>query len=148
MTEGEFREWLPRSTESYAEAKVKSGNWDAAGAIERAGKETAELLPLGLATPDHELLVVEAKGKPVGVIWYAIKKSPRGLYAYLYNIEMDEPQRGQGYGTAAVAALEEKLKQRGIKSLLLHVFGYNQDALRLYRRLGFEVTNINMAKSL
>ena len=148
MTDEEYLEWLPRSTESFADAKVKSGNWGAGNALELARKQTAEILPLGLETPHNEILVVEAKGKRVGVIWIAIKESPRGPYAYLYDIEMDEPQRGKGYGSQALKALEEKLKKRGIKSLLLHVFGYNQDALRLYQRLGFEITNVNMAKTL
>lgn len=148
MIDEEYLEWLPRSTESFAEAKVKSGNWGPGNALELARKQTAEILPLGLKTPHNEILVVEAKGKRVGVIWFAIKDSPRGPYAYLYDIEMDETQRGKGYGSQALEALEEKLKKRGIKSLLLHVFGYNQDALRLYQRLGFEITNVNMAKSL
>lgn len=147
MTDEEYLEWLPRSTESFAEAKVKSGNWASSNAMELARQQTAEILPLGLKTPHHEILVVEAKGKRVGVIWFQVKESPRGPYAYLYDIEMDETQRGKGYGSEALRALEEKLKKRGIKSLLLHVFGYNQDALRLYQRLGFEITNVNMAKT-
>ena len=148
MTDAEYQEWLPRQTQSHADAKVKAGNWDAEKALELARAQTAEVLPLGLKTPHHEIFVVESKGKAVGVVWFAIKESPRGPYAYLYDIEVDEAYRGKGFGSQAMSALEEKLKKRGIKSLLLHVFGYNQDALRLYQRLGFEITNINMAKRL
>jgi ribosomal protein S18 acetylase RimI-like enzyme len=148
MTEAEYLDWLPKQTASYAAAKVKSGNWSEDRALELARQQTAELLPLGLKTPQHEICVVEADGRRVGVVWIAIKDSPRGPYAYLYDIEMDETQRGKGHGSKAIAAVEEKLRQRGIKSLLLHVFGYNQEALRLYQRLGFEITNVNMAKNL
>lgn len=148
MTEKEFLVWLPKQTENFAAAKVKSGNWGPENALELARNQTAEVLPLGLKTPHHEILVVEAEGRSVGVLWYAIREAARGPYAYIYDIEIDSASQGRGFGSAAIGALEAKLKQQGVQSLLLHVFGYNTAARRLYERLGFEATNVNMAKRL
>jgi RimJ/RimL family protein N-acetyltransferase len=56
--------------------------------------------------------------------------------------------RGQGLGTAALAALEEWARARGITTIGLHVFGDNEGAWRLYRRLGYIETSVQMEKRL
>ena len=38
--------------------------------------------------------------------------------------------------------------RQGLETLALHVFGHNPGARALYEKLGYEITNINMAKHL
>jgi ribosomal protein S18 acetylase RimI-like enzyme len=45
-------------------------------------------------------------------------------------------------------ALEGEAKRLGFKKLGLHVFGHNMIARGLYEKLGYAITNLNMAKSL
>jgi ribosomal protein S18 acetylase RimI-like enzyme len=52
--------------------------------------------------------------------------------------------RGQGYGRAAMEALEAVARSAGFASLLLHVFGHNTRAQRLYESCGYRATNVNM----
>jgi len=61
---------------------------------------------------------------------------------------VEEMFRGRGYGRSIMLLLEEKAREMGLKSLGLHVFGSNQVARRLYEAVGYEVTNVNMKKTL
>lgn len=44
--------------------------------------------------------------------------------------------------------LEDQVRQVGLRRIGLHVFGHNAAAQALYRKVGYEVTNINMAKNV
>ncbi|MGA9286888.1 MAG: GNAT family N-acetyltransferase, partial [Anaerobacillus sp.] len=68
--------------------------------------------------------------------------------AFIYEITIQEELQGKGFGTKAIEELEKVLQDKGIDELALHVFGHNKKAIRLYERLGFETTNVNMKKSL
>jgi len=48
----------------------------------------------------------------------------------------------------ALQALEVEASLLGLAGAALQVFGYNEGAIALYRKLGFEPTNINMYKAL
>ncbi|KAB2854509.1 MAG: GNAT family N-acetyltransferase, partial [Anaerolineae bacterium] len=50
--------------------------------------------------------------------------------------------------TQAMLALEDEVKKVGLDSIGLHVFGHNQSAYALYQKIGYETTNIVMAKKL
>lgn len=150
MTDSEYAQWLPEQTREYAASKVKSGNWPKEKALELATQQMQELLPKGPATPGHRIWVIEDERTKTsaGVLWVNVKESNRGREAFIYNIEVPESMRGGGYGTAALAELEKVMKREGVTALLLHVFGYNTGARRLYERCGYEITNVNMAKKL
>ena len=49
---------------------------------------------------------------------------------------------------AAMIAIEDEVRQLGIDRIGLHVFGHNRGAWALYDQLGYEVTNVNMAKTI
>ena len=59
-----------------------------------------------------------------------------------------EAQRGKGYGKQLMLLIEEKARELGLKSLGLHVFAYNDVALKLYETVGYEVSSLNMRKNL
>lgn len=150
MNQAEFDAWLPIQTRDYAKDKTRAGNWSSSEALQLAQNQMSELLSQGVNTPGHRLWVVEdtKTRTAVGSLWVNIKDHKGGPQAFIYNIEMDESKRGSGFGTATIEALEDLLRKEGVKTLLLHVFGYNTAARRLYERVGFEITNINMAKKL
>ena len=47
--------------------------------------------------------------------------------------------RGQGIGRTLLACARVKAIEQGLSLLSLHVFEQNEGAVRLYRRLGFEI---------
>jgi ribosomal protein S18 acetylase RimI-like enzyme len=101
-----------------------------------------------MGTPGHEFFTVveDASGRVVGYLWCEVNREKRR--AFLFFVVVEETQRERGVGEAALRQLEGQLKAAGIKSLGLHVFSHNTGALRLYERLGFQVTSVNMQKSL
>ena len=67
---------------------------------------------------------------------------------FIYDIVLDEAQRGKGYGKQTMLALEVFAKELRLKTIGLHVFANNRAAMKLYRGLGYEVTSQNMTKKL
>jgi ribosomal protein S18 acetylase RimI-like enzyme len=71
-----------------------------------------------------------------------------GREAWLTEIWIDEPARGRGAGTAALAQIEEQLRARGVRALHLQARADNP-AMRLYERAGFErVPRVVMTRRL
>jgi ribosomal protein S18 acetylase RimI-like enzyme len=150
MSDAEFSKYREQLIREFAVDKVRSGNWRAEGSLERAEQETDQLLPQGLKTKDHHLFSIhdDALEKNVGILWFAVVDWGGKRQTFIYDIMVDEDQRGKGYGSQALIALEAKVKALGLDQIGLHVFGHNRRALKLYEKLGYEITNINMAKKL
>jgi ribosomal protein S18 acetylase RimI-like enzyme len=148
MTEREYADWYPRAVSEYAEGHIKAGSMPADRAHEMAAKQFAELLPAGLATSAHHLLVAEAQGEPVGVLWLNIPTEGTGVNAFVYDVEVRPEQRGKGYGRAMMVGAERYSLGHGAATIKLHVFGDNTVARSLYESLGYVTTNVNMAKPL
>lgn len=150
MTEAEFGGYLEHAIADYAEEKVKAGNWLPEGALEKSAQEFHKLLPEGVASAGQHLFsVVDGEtGERVGMIWFVASGSGQQPFAFIYDFRIDEAYQGRGYGKAALLALENEVRARGLGAISLHVFGHNQVARALYDKLGYEVTNLNMTKRL
>ena len=145
-----FSAYQQASIIGYAEDKVAVGSWPSAGALERSHEEFASLLPQGLATPDNhifEILAAEA-GPVVGAIWLAIEHHQGVASGYIYNVEIHPEHRRLGHAVRAFQALEPLAAALGAGAIGLHVFGQNFAAQALYRKLGYQVTGINMRKTI
>ena len=44
--------------------------------------------------------------------------------------------------------LEDKVRELGLDSISLHVFGHNHAAIALYQAAGYETTDLHMVKKL
>jgi ribosomal protein S18 acetylase RimI-like enzyme len=64
----------------------------------------------------------------------------------VYDLDIDEPYRGRGYGRAAMLFAEEEARRRGLTRISLHVGARNDVARNLYRSLGFEEHEVAMSK--
>lgn len=82
------------------------------------------------------------------MIWFS-QKSPTNLEeGFIYDFIIYEQYQGRGYGKAAMKKAEIVAKGMGINKIGLHVFGHNKIARGLYEKMGYEITNITMAKSI
>jgi ribosomal protein S18 acetylase RimI-like enzyme len=148
MTQESFERFLERTIPEYAQEKVEAGNWQAEGALQRSRDEFHRLLPDGLTTQKNYLysLHLERDGlrHEVGVLWLADMDGT----GFIFELFVAEAFRHQGVASTAMRLLEGEARRLGLNRLALHVFGHNLIAKRLYEKLGFEITNINMAKSL
>lgn len=150
MKETEYQAFLDLAIREYAEDRVRAGNWQAQGALERSAQDFQKFLPAGVATKDNYLydIVDEALGTTVGVIWLARIMQGAHPIVFIYDFRIEEPFRRKGYGEQAMRAAEEHTKALGSDTIALHVFGHNHAARALYEKTGYEITNINMAKKL
>ena len=148
MTESEYRAFATATIRDYAADKAASGEWpaDAAPALSRQAYD--ELVPHGLATPAHFFftLLDRATASAVGTLWIATRPRAGRRIAYVYGVNVDPAHRRKGYATDAFRALEDWVRAAGLAGIALHVFGHNHGAQALYRRLGFEATDITMYK--
>lgn len=148
FTESEFKTYLEKAVPAYAADNVRAGYWSEQEALERSRKSFDGLLPQGIKTENNYLFRIELKesGEKVGMLW--MKHEAPHPHGFIFDIELDEKQRGKGYGKQAMLALEEFGKGLGLETIGLHVFAYNTAAMKLYRGLGYEVTSQNMTKRL
>jgi ribosomal protein S18 acetylase RimI-like enzyme len=149
MTEQDFQDFYERSIRDYADEKTKAGNYQPEEALGRSRREYEELLPDGLASKDQYLysIVEDVSGQKVGILWVAVNHRGQPA-AFIFDIEIYEAFRRRGYAEQAFLRLEEKMKALGMTKIGLHVFGHNHAAQALYNKLGYEITNIHMAKIL
>ena len=150
MTEAEYAAWRMTVAPAFASEQVAAGRWPADGAAERALREHDEVLWDGVATPGMVLLTgVRGDGTAVGWLWVGLHH-PRGLRdcAFLYDIEVAEQFRGQGYGRDLLAAGEAAARAHGAHSMELNVFGGNARAIHLYEQTGYRVVSQQMMKAL
>jgi ribosomal protein S18 acetylase RimI-like enzyme len=148
MTEDEFQTFLEKEIPEYAAENVRAGYWSEEEALERSREAHTKLLPEGLKTAHHYLfrIQIEETGEKIGILWMK-HEAPRP-HGFIFDISLDEAQRGRGYGKQAMLALEQVAKGLGIETIGLHVFAHNSPALLLYMGLGYEVTSQNMVKRL
>jgi len=149
MTQTEFESYLEPAIADYAEGHVADGQWAPAEALEKARKEFQDLLPQGIQTPDQYLftLVNDAQQK-VGMLWFALRGGPGHGSAWVYDVRIDNAFQRHGYGSAAFGEMEKKVRALGGNKIALHVFGGNHAAREMYEKLGYETTNVLMAKTL
>ncbi len=149
MTEAELQSFLEPAIVEYAQDHVAAGRWTEEEAVEQSRKEFYDLLPDGVATPNHYLftLMNEAQQK-VGVLWFAKRENQGHLAAFVYDVRIDEAFRRQGYASEAFREMENKVRALGWNKISLHVFGNNHAAQEMYKKLGYETTNVSMAKTL
>jgi RimJ/RimL family protein N-acetyltransferase len=109
---------------------------------------------LEAAAPEDAHLVAEVDGRVVGQLsLYAEAPTGAGSIrvprrAAEIGIAVLDAWRGRGVGTALLQAAEAWARARNLDRLLLSVDTANEDAARLYERLGFEPEAISMRKIL
>jgi ribosomal protein S18 acetylase RimI-like enzyme len=143
-----FSEYVESLISDYAKDNVEAGYWEPKVALELSRKATESLLSQGLDTPNHYIYSVQDEGKRVGVVWMKANIDQANKHAFIYDIAIDEGQRGKGYGRRAMQLIEEKARELGLTQIALHVFAKNNVARNLYESLGYETKSLNMIKTL
>ncbi len=104
--------------------------------------------------PRDEALVAVAGGRPIGMIelWLRRPKGPPGARKPMtvvdFGIAVSPDWRGRGVGTALLVAAEDWGRARGAERMSMDLDAFNEGALRLYERLGYQVHALNMDKPI
>ncbi len=148
MTAQEFGEWQGAALEEYAR-DVASARGIPLEDARRIARESHRLfLPEGTATTGVHLVVGEdSDGARVGILWLGPNPDGAGP-AWIYDIEVLETRRGEGWGRALMIEAERLAREDGHTEIGLNVFGSNAVARRLYESLGYAAASIQMRKPL
>ncbi|WP_181799125.1 GNAT family N-acetyltransferase [Kitasatospora acidiphila] len=150
MTEDEFSPWAEPQIARYAQAKTRAGAWNPEEALANSHENFDRMLPKGLATPGHHVWVArdEKTSERVGTLWIEMRSSAAHSEAYVCFVEVDEAQRGKGYGRAIMDAGATAARRLGVASMALNVFEDNTTAYNLYSSLGYRTANRTMRLEL
>ncbi|MCW2800737.1 MAG: family N-acetyltransferase [Aeromicrobium sp.] len=148
MSAERFVSWNTALIASFAEEKVRAGNWPAEGALERSAEQCAKELPDGLDSVGHNIFIGAVDGQEIGFLWLHTDPALAVPETFIFDIEVAAEHRGKGYGRGLLEAGERWCVEHGVTALKLHVFGFNTTAIKLYETSGFEITNLNMTKRL
>jgi len=90
----------------------------------------------------NQIYLIYINGELVGEISYQI--DPEQLYlkelsSAWIGINIGEASaRGKGIGTQAMEYLEDQIKARGLSRIELGVFEFNTNAIKLYKKMGYQ----------
>jgi RimJ/RimL family protein N-acetyltransferase len=89
--------------------------------------------------PHAAVFVAErSDGALVGRLSVARDQHPASSHVADLGLMVAHDARGQGIGTALLQAAVDWARDAGIRKLELHVFPWNEPAMRLYEKFGFE----------
>ena len=149
MLADEFDAYLEWAIDDYAAELERNGKAVGDAALEASRSSFASLLAEGVETPGHALLTAEdpSDGERVGVLWFGPSTDDPTM-AWIYDITVDEDERGKGWGRAIMHAFEAEARARGFARAGLNVYGDNHVARRLYESLGYVETARQLHKEL
>ena len=121
-------------------------------ATNRTAKHYAEFLRSQLDDPDVLVLVAERERGVIGYTFAAMEgydyKSLRGPAGLLHDILVDPSHRGRGVGQRLLEETLSMLRARGARQIVLSTAERNTAAQRLFARMGFRPTMIEMTREL
>jgi GNAT superfamily N-acetyltransferase len=122
MTEKEFSVYKILSLENYARAIAKNYKRPIDEVRIEAKKQTRQLLKDGVSTRGHHLFnVIETKrGITIGHVWLNVEKDKSR--AFLYDIQVNKPYRGKGYGRETLRLNPKGTEKNGYIAIGLACF--------------------------
>jgi ribosomal protein S18 acetylase RimI-like enzyme len=121
-------------------------------ATNRTAADYASFLNTKLEDPEAAILVAEAHANVIGYAYAAVQgydyMSLRGPAGVLHDLIVDPEHRGRGVGGLLLDAAQAYLKARGAPRVVLSTAEGNQAAQRLFARMGFRRTMVEMTREL
>ena len=144
LRDDEYDAWDAAHRAEYERGLVEHVGMPRAQAQAKVERDVSHVLPDRLATAGTHIWAVEDDGRVVGTVFVGIRDGG----SWLYDITIAEPERGKGYGRAAMTALEDEVRALGHTTIGLNVWGNNEVARGLYRSLGWAEESVHMRKRL
>ncbi len=146
MSQSELDEYLRQAIQTLADELMKANGWSAEQSLKASVQSFDVALPNRLVDSSNQCLRTILVGdERVGVLWYGIR-GPED--AFVWDLLIYPAWRNKGYGTKAMRAMEEELRQIGITKISLNVFAHNTVAARMYSNMGYEPISTKMIKKI
>ncbi len=148
MPADRYDDWMRLAAAEYAADLVRMGQEKGAARL-AAADDLAGYFPDGAPLQGHHLLEVHAEdGREVGYLWIGPWLHGRGDEWWIWDVFIDEAERGKSYGREAMLQGEKVAAANGAVTIGLRVFEFNARAKSLYESLGYETTSHSMTKRL
>lgn len=110
----------------------------------------AHFLGTQLAEEDVAVFVAERAGTIICYVYAGVEsrswKELRDVAGFIHDVVVEPAERGAGVGTRLIETAAEWLATRGVPRVMLWTAEKNQDAQRLFERLGFRRTMVEMTR--
>lgn len=83
----------------------------------------------------------------VGYLAYEIKEKAT-KFIWIDEFVITESERGKGYGTFLMEELNNITEKEQVKRIELNVFSFNENAIKLYKKLGYKEQRIILEKEV
>jgi ribosomal protein S18 acetylase RimI-like enzyme len=121
-------------------------------ATDRTKEGYARFLGSQLDEPDAAVLVAADNGEVIGYAYVAIESydymTLRGPAGLLHDIIVDPERRRNGVGRALLEAVLGYVRSRGLEQIVLSTAERNDAAQRLFAKVGFRRTMVEMTREL
>jgi GNAT superfamily N-acetyltransferase len=111
----------------------------------------ARFLGEQLETPDVAVFVAERQDEVVGYVYAGIEplswKELRDTAGFVHDVVVDERARRTGVAAALMEAAIAWVRAQGVGSVMLWTAAPNDGAQRLFERLGFRRTMVEMTRT-
>jgi diamine N-acetyltransferase len=100
------------------------------------------------------LFVADFDVRVLGFILAFLREAPAGSvyrqrrYALIENMAVKEGERRKGIGQALMKKVSQWAMEKGATTIDLHVYDFNEEAVRFYQTLGFDSVRRFMSKPL
>jgi ribosomal protein S18 acetylase RimI-like enzyme len=112
----------------------------------------ARFLSRRLADADEAVFVAERAGALVGYVYAGVEprswKELRDRAGFIHDVVVDPAARRAGIGARLIEAAAAWLAERGVPRVMLWTAERNRPAQRLFERLGFRRTMVEMTREV
>jgi len=145
MNQEQFDKIKGKMISDYAKDKVKVGDWMEAEAVELSKDTFENIFSEGFETPEHFLFNAKnEKEEEIGYVW--LNKAVNDIF--VNNIYIYRDHRDKGLELELVEAIEVFSKEINASKVNLHCYGYMEDVIEVYKKLGYEITDIYFNKKI
>ena len=139
MSLQEFETFREYSTNDYAKDLMKEQNISPESALKQAVTEFSDMLPEGIKTKDHSLMMIEDENsqKTVGIIWYLYEITEGTKQVFLNDLLIYEQERRKGYAMAALSEMVHNAARAGCRQSIIYVWKHNPPGVNLYTKCGY-----------
>lgn len=149
MSQSDFDVFLPGALKHLASELGRARGLSAEDALRAAQQSFDSLFRDGrVDSADQFIYNVYSEGKKVGMLHFGVRRDRSEPYVYVWDLMVDPSHRGKGLGEQIMLALENEARKLGHSEISLNVFGHNAPAISLYKKIGYNVASMTMAKNI